>query len=85
MGKKLKITNWFLSPHAVLRLEERKIEIKELESILVDPDEVIEQGQKYILAKKFENRKDNMLAAVVLEKKEDLWLVITVMVNFEKK
>ena len=48
------------------------------------PEDVIEQGPKLVLTKTFHSRRDNKIAAVVLEKKgEDLWLVLTVMVNFQ--
>jgi hypothetical protein len=85
MSKKVKIKQWFLSPHAAERLQEREISIEELSLILSDPDQITEQGPKYIFSKNFEYRKDNMLAAVVLEKREGLWLVITIMINFAKK
>ena len=55
------------------------------EKVLNSPDEVIKQGPKLIYVKMIKHRKDNLLAAVVLEKKEGLWLVITLMVNFQKK
>ncbi len=80
----MKILNWALSPHAVERILERRISLNELRKLLEEPDEIIQQGPKYILCKQFTERNDNRIAAVVLEKKEDgLWLVITVMVNFK--
>ncbi|MGZ3772580.1 MAG: DUF4258 domain-containing protein [Pseudobdellovibrionaceae bacterium] len=83
---KLKIKKWVLTPHAVERVLERKISMLELERLLTQPDEIIEQGPKFILSKKFSSRKDNNIAAVVIEKKgEDLWVVLTVMVNFQKR
>jgi hypothetical protein len=85
MSKKPKILKWFLSPHAAQRMLERHITVEELNLILSDPDQIIEQGPKYIFSKEFKSRKDNLLAAVVMEKKEGLWLVITLMINFEKK
>lgn len=85
MSKKPKISKWFLSPHAAQRMLERHISVEELGLILSDPDQITEQGPKYIFSKEFKSRKDNLLAAVVMEKKEGLWLVITIMINFEKK
>lgn len=83
---RLKISKWVLTPHAVQRVLDRKISMIELEKLMTTPDETIEQGPKFILSKKFKNRKDNNIAAVILEKKgEDLWVVLTVMVNFQKK
>jgi hypothetical protein len=83
---KLKITKWALTPHAVERLEERKITLKELEIILKSPDEILPQGPKFILIKTFQHRDDNCVAVVVIEKEgKNLWLVITVLVNFQKR
>ncbi|MNL58681.1 hypothetical protein D3C87_1823370 [compost metagenome] len=83
---KLSIKKWVLTPHAVERVVDRKITIPELELLIREPDTVIAQGPKYLLVKKLKGRKDNNVAAVVLEKREqDLWVVITVMVNFQKK
>ena len=49
-------------------------------------DDIIVQGPKYLLIKRFRDRKDNNIAAVIIEEKgKDLWVVITVMVNFQKK
>ena len=79
--RKPKIEKWVLSPHAVQRMVERDISVAELEKVLTDPGLVLLQGPKFILAKEFPNRKDNLIAAVVLEKMEkNLWLVITVMI-----
>ncbi len=60
--------------------------MEELELLILSPGEVIAQGPKFLLVKKLKGRKDNNVAAVIIEKKEqDLWVVITVMVNFQKK
>ncbi len=85
MSKKIKISSWVLTPHAAERLLERKISIAELQTLLAKPDEVISQGPKYLLVAHFPKRSDNKLAAVVLEKKGDLWLVITILTNFQTK
>ncbi len=83
---KLKINKWVLTPHAVDKILDRKISMLELEQLILNPDEVIEQGPKFIFVKMFAKRKDNNLAAVILEKKgKDLWVVITVMINFQIK
>jgi hypothetical protein len=84
--RKPKITKWVLSPHAVQRMMERDISTMEIENVLKNPDIIQPQGPKYILAKEISSRKDNLIAAVVLEKVEkNLWLVITVMIKFQKK
>jgi hypothetical protein len=81
-----KITKWVLTPHAVARMEERSILLSELTEIISSPDFVVTQGPKWILAKKFNSRTDNLIAAVLLERQEkNLWLVITVMVRFDQK
>jgi hypothetical protein len=83
---KLKINKWVLTPHAVDKVLDRKISMLELEQLILNPDEIIEQGPKYIFVKKFLKRKDNNMAAVLIEKKgKDLWVIITVMINFQKK
>lgn len=77
---------WVLSPHAVLRMEERKITLEEVAQVIERPDYRIPQGPKWVYAKKVGTRKDNDIAAVVLERKErDLWIVITVLVRFERR
>lgn len=82
----MKIKRWVLTPHSVERILNRKISIEEMESLIKNPDQIIAQGPKFILSKRFTKRKDNNVAAVVIERKgEDLWVVITVMVNFQKK
>ena len=81
-----KVKKWVCSPHALKRIEERKITVEELTQIIEVPEIQIQQGPKWIFAKTILKRKDNLLAAVLLERKDhDLWLVITVMVNFQKK
>lgn len=83
---KLKINKWVLTPHAVEKIVDRKISILELEELILNPDIIINQGPKFILVKKFSNRKYNNIAAVILEKKgKDLWVVIIVMINLQIK
>lgn len=83
--EKPEIGKWVLTPHAVQRLAERQITVLEIEQVIRFPDLVLAQGPKFILAKNLKNRSDNLIACVVLEKKShDLWVVITVMHNFEE-
>ncbi len=83
---KLDIKKWALTPHAAKRIFERKISLEEMTLLIGEPEEVISQGPKLILTKTFGSRRDNKVAAVVMEKQgDDLWLVITVMVNFQVK
>ena len=83
---KLKVNKWVLTPHAVDKILDRKISMLELEQLILNPDQIIEQGPKFIFVKKFAKRNDNNVAAVNLEKKgKDLWVVITVMINFQIK
>lgn len=83
--KKLIVKNWVLTPHAAKRISERNVSIDEVQEILDDPDLIKEQGAKYILAKTLKDRDDNMVACVVLERKEnDIWIIITVMHNFKE-
>ena len=78
-----KIKTFVLSPHSADRMRERNISSTELREVLDHPDSVIEQGPKWIFAKSIEGRSDNKIAAVVIEKKEGLWVVITILVRFE--
>ena len=74
-------------PHAVSRMLERGISVEEVEAIVEKPDGRIYQSHdKSILYKKLKGRKDNLIAAVVLEEQFDGVIeVITVLVNFEVK
>jgi hypothetical protein len=59
--------------------------LRDIQEVLENPDMVKAQGAKFILAKQIKDRADNMIACVVLERKEnDLWVVITVMHNFKE-
>lgn len=63
---------------------ERQITVTQIEETIRNPDWSLQQGPKWILAKNFKERKDNLLAAVVLQKEEaNLWVVLTLMVQFE--
>ena len=75
--------NWVLSPHALKRVQERRISADELAEVIQSPDITVPQGPKWIFAKAISGRSDNKIAAVLLEKKEQgLWVVLTVMVQF---
>ena len=72
------------TPHAVERMMQRVVSPQEVELLLGNPDGIIAQSKdKFIYYKKIRGRKDNVLAAVVVHKRNDLYEVITVMVNFE--
>jgi hypothetical protein len=80
------ISKWVCTPHALQRITERKISSIELDDVIKHPDLSIPQGPKWILAKSIKHRNDNKIAAVLIEKRgHELWVVLTVMVNFEKK
>lgn len=80
------VKKWVLSPHAVKRMTERQISVDEVQLLIESPDFVIAQGPKWVFAKSFFEREDNLIAAVLLEKKDkELWIVITVMINFQEK
>ena len=66
---------------------ERKILVSEIEQIVSAPDGKIAQTKdKVILYKKLAKRKDNLVAAVVLDRLPgDVLEVVTVLVNFEVK
>lgn len=74
-------------PHAVIRMQERKVSVVEIEEIITSPDGSIQQSRdKIIHYKKLRGRKDNKVAAVVVEHfPGDIVEVITVLVNFEVK
>ena len=63
---------------------QKAVSPQEVELLLGDPDGIIVQSKdKIIYYKKIRGRKDNVLAAVVVQKRNNLSEVITVMVNFE--
>ena len=63
---------------------QRAVSPQEVELLLGDPDGIIAQSKDMIIYyKKIRGRKDNLLAAVVVQKRNSLYEVITVMVNFE--
>jgi hypothetical protein len=67
-------------------MEERHLSLAEISQLISDPDLTLPQGPKWIFAKALPNRSDNLVAAVLLERQEKaLWVVVTVMVRFEKR
>lgn len=72
-------------PHAVVRMMERKISVADVELIIESPDgKILQSKDKVILYKKFLKRKDNLVAAVIVEiYPGEILEVITVLINFE--
>ncbi len=80
------IKKWVLSPHAAIRMMERGVSVDEIHQLIESPDLLLAQGPKWVFAKSFARRSDNLVAAILLERKDkDLWIVITVMINFQQK
>ncbi len=62
------------------------VSVDMIRQLIEEPDLVIAQGPKWVLAKSYSARRDNLIAAVLLERKDkDLWIVLTVMLNFQAK
>ena len=80
------VKKWVFSPHAATRMMERGVSVDAIQELIEAPDLVIAQGPKWVFAKSFNTRHDNLIAAVLLERKDkDLWIVLTVMINFQAK
>ena len=80
------VNKWAFSPHAATRMMERNISVETIQQLIETPDLVLAQGPKWLFAKSFDVRHDNLVAAVLLERKErELWIVLTVMVNFQAR
>ena len=78
------IKKWVFSPHAATRMMERGLSVEMIRQLIEEPDLVIAQGPKWVFAKSYSARHDNLIAAVLLERKDkDLWIVLTVMLNFQ--
>ncbi len=77
------IEKWVLTHHAKVRQFERKIANEDLERLLKNFDSCIYQGSKYILVRHFNDRNDNKIAAVVVPGDKNVWVILTVMVNFQ--
>lgn len=74
------------SAHAVERMQQRRISPTDIEEIIFKCDGKIKQSRdKTIYYKRLKRRKDNDLAAVVIEKRNDILEVLTVMIHFEVK
>jgi hypothetical protein len=72
--------------HAAKRMMERNMPVEVVRDLIQEPDFVVAQGPKWVFAKSFPNRPDNSVAAVLVERKEkDLWVVLTVMINYSHK
>lgn len=69
--------------HAVERMIQRGIAPGDIEDILGNPDRTIRQSRDKVFAcKRIEGRNDNSVAVVAVEENQ-VWEVITVMVNLE--
>ena len=80
------VKKWVFSPHAATRMMERGVSVDAVQQLIETPDLVVAQGPKWVFAKSFSARHDNLIAAVLLERKDkDLWIVLTVMINFQAK
>lgn len=78
--------NLVFSAHAVERMQQRKISPTDIEEIIFKCDGKIKQSRdKTIYYKRLKRREDNDLAAVVIEKRNDILEVLTVMIHFEVK
>ena len=79
------VKKWVFSPHAASRMMERGISVDTIQQLIEAPNLVVAQGPKWVFAKSFSARQDNLIAAVVERKDKDLWIVLTVMINFQAK
>lgn len=72
-------------PHAVLRMQERALSVEDVLRIIERPGGKISQSKdKTIYYKKLSGRRDNLIAAVVVELLPDEILeVLTVLINFK--
>lgn len=64
------IKKWVLSPHALERIQERKVTAQELALVIERPQVTLPQGAKWIFAKALSGRNDIKVAAVLLEREE---------------
>ncbi len=72
--------------HAVARMQERKISVQEVESVVNESDGIILQSKnKKIFYKKIKGRKENKIEAVIALQADAIYKVITVLVHFEVK
>ena len=72
------------SSHAVERMIQRNITTNDVALLITDPDGTIKQSRdKIIFYRRIKHRKDNLIAAVTVVRKKNIYEVITVMVNFE--
>ena len=78
---------WIFTFHAKERMWQRRITPEEIKEVVTKPDEILHQKDKLIIVKNVEGRNDNAIAVVLAPssgtlKQEDLWVIVTVMVNF---
>ncbi len=72
------------SKHAVEQMLQRHISPDEVEMLIAHPDGKFDQSRdKKVIYRRFPKRKDNLIAAVVILQKANLFEVITVMHHFE--
>lgn len=78
----------YFRPHAVQRMQERKVSVDEVLLIIRKPDGKIQQSKdKMLLYKKINQRKDNLIAIVIVDrnKLKRFIEVVSVLINFEVK
>lgn len=59
------VKKWAFSPHAATRMMERGVSVDAIQQLIEAPDLVIAQGPKWVFAKSFNTRHDNLVAAVL--------------------
>ena len=77
------IEKWVFTRHAYQRMLERNVSENEIAQIIRQNEVIIMQGEKFILANRFDSRSDNMIAIVMLSGFRDEWIILTVMINFK--
>jgi len=60
------IKKWVFSPHAATRMMERDVSVDMIRQLIEEPDLVIAQRPKWVFAKSYSARRDNLIAAVLL-------------------
>ncbi len=83
---KMTFKKWIFTFHAKRRMQERDITPGEIEKVVMEADDILRQRDKLIVVKNLKGRNDNAIAVVLAPsrtlKQEDLWIIVTVMVNF---
>lgn len=72
-------------PHAVVRMQERDLSVEAVLQVIEKPDGSISQSKdKTIYYKRLSSRRDNLVAAVVVELLPgEILEVLTVLINFQ--